>query len=209
MTLINLLAVAVSLAVSAAGEAVYTNDFEKAEVGKVPDEIMVLDGSFSVRQVDGNKCLELAGDPIGAFGALFGPGDSAAMVVKARVWADAAGKRFPVFGIGANDAGGYKLMLNPGRRLIELRKGDDTVATAPLQWKPATWTWLRLTVEPQGKDKWLVRGRTWRDGESEPKGWSVTFQDSEAPSPGKASIWGEDYSEKPIRFDDLEVERRT
>ena len=52
-----------------ASPTAYTNDFEKAEVGKVPDELMVLDGTFAVREVDGNKCLELAPDPVGSYGA--------------------------------------------------------------------------------------------------------------------------------------------
>ncbi|HXE53721.1 MAG TPA: hypothetical protein VN541_11925, partial [Tepidisphaeraceae bacterium] len=88
---------------------VYRNDFEKAEQGKVPPDMTVLDGTFTVREVDGNKCLELAGDPLGSFGVLFGPERITAMDVKARIWAAAKGKRFPEFGIGAGDAGGYKL----------------------------------------------------------------------------------------------------
>jgi len=112
----------------------YSNDFEKAEVGKVPDEFMVLDGPFAVRQVDGNKCLELTGDPIGAFGALFGPAGVSGSEVSARIWASPTGKRFPEFGIGANDAGGYKLMLLPGQNVVELRKGEEPLATAPFKW---------------------------------------------------------------------------
>jgi hypothetical protein len=31
------------------------------------------------------------------------------------------------------------------------------------------------------------------------------MEDTETPSAGKASLWGSDFSEQPIRFDDLSV----
>lgn len=183
----------------------YSNDFEKAEIGKVPDDIMVLDGTFAVRQIEGNKCLELAADPIGAFGALFGPDGVTAMDVKARIWAAGAGKRLPEFGIGADDAGGYKLFVVPAVHVVQLRKGDDVIATAPLEWKSGQWTWLRLRAKPGENKTWMIEGKAWGAGQKEPDGWTISGKDTEAPSPGKASIWGNDYSEQPIRFDDLSV----
>jgi hypothetical protein len=184
--------------------APYSNDFEKSEIGKAPDDFMILDGTFAVREVDGNKCLELAGDPIGSFGALFGPDGATAMDVKARIWAAASGKRFPEFGIGADDAGGNKLFVIPASHSIELRKGDDAVASVPFTWSSGTWTLLRLRVEPKDKT-WTIQGKAWPQGQSEPQAWTITATDPEAPSAGKASIWGNAYSEQPIRFDDLAV----
>src|SRR5579859_5925872 len=133
-----------ALAADAPSPTNYSNDFEKAEIGKVPDDVMVLDGAFAVRDVDGNKCLELDGTPIGAFGALFGPAGLTSCEVSARIWAQPAGKRFPEFGIGVNDAGGYKLFLIPGRSQLELRNGDAAVASAPFHWTPSTWTDFKL-----------------------------------------------------------------
>lgn len=183
----------------------YINDFEKAEPGKVPDDVTVLEGPFAVREIDGNKCLELAGDPVGSFGALFGPEGLTGMEVKARVWGAASGKRFPEIGIGANDAGGYKLFLIPARHLLELRKGDDAVATTGFNWTDRTWTWLRLRVQSTGPSNWVIQGKAWPDGRKEPEAWALSAPDTEAPSAGRASIWGSDYSEQPIRFDDLSV----
>ena len=189
----------------AADAAPYTNDFEKAEIGKVPDDVMVLDGTFAVRMADGNKFLELAGDPVGSFGALFGPEGLVAMDVKARIWSAASGKRFPEIGIGANDAGGYKLFAIPAKHLIELRKGDDPAASASFQWESGRWTWYRLRVEPKDPMTWQIRGKAWPDGQEEPENWMVSAVDAEAPPAGKASLWGSDFSEQPIRFDDLSV----
>ena len=182
----------------------YSNDFEKAEVGKVPDDIMVLDGTFAVREFEGNKCLELDGTPIGTFGALFGPAGLTACEVSARIWAQPTGKRFPEFGIGANDAGGYKLFLLPGRSLLELRKGDDPIASAPFAWTPSTWTCFKLRVTGSGSS-WTLQAKAWPATAHEPSDWSVTAKDSTAPTPGRSSIWANDYSEKPVRFDDLKV----
>ena len=183
----------------------YANDFENSEPGKVPADIMVLDGTFAVRKVEGNKCLELAGDPIGSFGVLFGPDGLAAMEVKARIWAAASGRRFPEFGIGADDVGGYKLFLAPGRRDLELRRGEQTRASVPCDWSTGTWTWFRLRVAPTDKSTWLIEGKVWPQGKSEPGEWTIRYEDAKAPSPGKASLWGSDFSEQPIRFDDLSV----
>lgn len=182
----------------------YNNDFEKAVAGKVPPDIAVLDGTFAVREVNGNKCLELAGDPIGSFGALFGPEGISAMDVRARIWAAATGKRYPEFGIGAGDAGGFKLFLAPGQRIVEIRKGDQARTSAPTDWHSGTWTWLRLRVA-KDKSGWTIDGKAWSDGQSEPQNWAITYHDSQTPSVGKASIWGSDFSEQPIRFDDLSV----
>jgi len=182
----------------------YFNDFEKAEVGKVPDDWMVLDGPFAVREVEGNKCLELAEDPIGAFGALFGPAGLTGSEVSARIWAEPTGKRFPEFGIGANDAGGYKLMALPGRGTVELRKGDEPVASAAFKWTPSAWTFLKLRVSGGG-GAWVVQGKAWKQGEKEPEAWLVTANEKTAPLPGRASVWANDYSEKPVRFDDVRV----
>jgi hypothetical protein len=167
---------------------------------------MLLNGEFNVVQVDGNKCLELTADPIDGDGFLFGPAGVITGDVCARVWASASGKRFPEFGIGANDAGGYKLIAVPGQNLLELRKGDDAKASAPFTWKSDTWTRFRLHIAKGADGKFQIEGRAWADGSPEPRTWSVSTVDTEAPSPGRASGWAMPYSEKPIRFDDLAVD---
>ncbi|HSZ59024.1 MAG TPA: hypothetical protein VK797_25510 [Tepidisphaeraceae bacterium] len=183
---------------------VYKNDFEQAQVGKVPDDILVLDGTFAVRQVDANKCLELAGDPLGSFAALFGPDGMIGADVSARIQGFPQGKRFPEFGIGAGGPGGYKLFAVPGQHRIELRKGEDVKAFASFDWSPGSWTCFRLRIEPGDKNTWAIKAKAWRQGTTEPEAWMVNAEDPKPPS-GKASIWGSDYSEQPIRFDDLSV----
>ena len=186
----------------------YTSNFDKIEIGQLPKDFMVLDGDFAVGELDGRKCIELAGDPIGTFGALFGPEALTGVEVRCRIRAASHGKRFPEFGIGANDAGAYKLILAPGRKTLELRKGDETKVSSPAPWTSATWTWFRLRVsskESKDKNLWQVQGKIWPNGQPEPREWMVDTPDSEAPPAGKASIWGEAFSEQPIRYDQLSV----
>lgn len=185
------------------GASVYLNDFEHAAKGKPSDDLQILSGDFSVREEAGNSFLELPGDPLDTFGLLFGPGDVATLDISARVWGDAAGRRFPEFGIGSNDTGGCKLWLWPAHGAIELRKGDEARVSIPFSWKPGTWLHLRMRVRQVNSKLWHVEGKAWPDQTPEPTDWLLHFDDTEEPTAGKASIWGVPFSGKPIRFDDL------
>ena len=187
----------------ASAPGAYLNDFEKLPVGNPPEDLLILGGTFSVVQVEGNKCLELAPDPLDIAGVLYGPAGRVTGSVSARIWGAATGKRLPEFGIGAYDAGGYKLILVPAQGILELRKGDDVQASAPVAWKPQTWTRFRLQITKLADGKFQIKGKAWPDASPEPQTWAVSVQDSEAPSAGRPSVWGMPYSGQPIRFDDL------
>ena len=201
----NLRSALLVMSLLAASPAEYTDDFEQSQVGKVPDDLMVLDGSFAVRSIHGNKCLELAADPIGTFGVLFGPATSATVDVQASVWSTATGKRFPEFGIGSGDAGGWKLWLVPAQHSVELRKNDEAKSASRFDWKSGTWTKLRLRVRKSAEKTWTIEGKAWPQDAKEPDKWLLSAQDSEPPPAGRGSIWGAPLSEQPIRFDDLSL----
>jgi hypothetical protein len=210
-SIVLLLLVAVATGAAAAGDApLYSNDFSKAAPGKLPeDQFLVLAGEFTVKDVDGNRLVELAGTPLDSMGLLFGPTPAAPTgAVSARIWGATTGERFPEFGVGANDAGGYKLWLMPRQKLVAIRKGDETVATAPYEnWKTGTWTRMTLQVSKVGEGAWSVRGKVWPDAAAEPKGWTISFDEKTEPTPGRASLWANPYSGQPIRFDDLVLTR--
>src|SRR5690242_6476751 len=109
MRILACLALASLLAAAPAGDApaLYSNDFSKLSPGKLPDDqFLALAGEFSVKDVDGNRLVELAGTPLDSFGLLFGPtADAPTGTVSARIWAATTGQRFPEFGVGLNDAG--------------------------------------------------------------------------------------------------------
>jgi len=199
------LPIACALCAAVAG-AKYSNDFSAAAAGKPPADFEIAGGgAFAVVERDGNKLLELAGEPLDTFGLLFGPQQAPEASASARIQSESSGKRFPEFGIGVGGIGGYRLMLLPGQKKLELRKGDDPVAAAdfPQPWTSGSWTELKLQVRKTEDGKWRVDGKTWPAGQQEPQAPSVSLDIYQPPPAGRASLWGIPFSGKPIRFDNL------
>jgi len=182
----------------------YENNFERARLGAVPEDFLVLDGAFTVKEVDGNKVLELPGAPLDTFGLLFGPNEKENIAVSARILATAKGRRYSDFGVGLNGVGGYKVRVSPGKKQLELYRGDDLKKSVPLTWQPNKWTHLKLQVAKSGEKTWEVQGKIWQEG-NEPVSPTIGFTDSEAPTPGRASVSAQPYSGLPILFDDFVV----
>lgn len=189
----------------------YHTDFSGADVGKVPADMQAITGGYAVAEIDGNKVLELPGNPLEIYGLLYGPADSAELDVRAKAWSASSGRRFPEFGIGLGDVAGFRLLLLPGQKKLELRRGDDPVTSAPTPqtWRSETWTCLRLRVAKKAEGKWSAQGKTWPADGPEPETWQIAHETDEPPAMGRASVWGIPFSGMPIRFDDLSVEPAT
>lgn len=183
----------------------FENNFESAEIGKVPDGLMVLDGAFAVKEEGGNKFLELPGAPLDTFGVLFGPAVKENIAVSASIDGTKKGRRFPTFAVGSNGQGGYKLQISPGKGELELYKSDEVVAHVPYEWKSGEWTLLKLQVVKAGDGVWKVEGKAWTKGSSEPAKALISYDEKKEPSAGRASIWGQPYATTPIQFDNLMV----
>jgi predicted secreted protein len=183
----------------------YENNFEKADVGKVPDDLMVLGGEFSVK-VDGtNKVLELPGAPLDSFAVQFGTGESDNIVTSARFFGTGKGRRFPTFGIGVGGISGWKLQVAPGKKALELIRDTELKATLTFDWKSAEWTHLKLQIRKVKDAEWIIEGKAWQGG-AEPKDWTISASEkSEVPS-GNCSVFGSPFAGTPIWFDDLRVE---
>ncbi|MBI3416531.1 MAG: hypothetical protein HY043_14645, partial [Verrucomicrobia bacterium] len=188
--------VAVALGADAT-KPLYENNFEKTEVGKMLDDFLVLDGSFAVRQEGDNKFLELPGAPLDTFGALFGPTEKDGLVVSARVLGVGKGRRFPTFAVGLNGVAGYRLQVSPGKKALELYKGDAVKTSVPFDWTSDKWTRLRLQVRKIKDGVWKIEGKAWTQEASEPA-WLISFNETEAAPAGRASVWGCPYSGTPI-----------
>ena len=183
----------------------YENNFEQAALDKVPDDFLVLDGQFAVKEEGGNKFLELPGAPVDAYGVLFGPTEKEGTAVSARIFGIGKGRRYPTFAVGLNGQGAaaYRLQVSPAKKALELFKGDEVKATVPYEWQSGAWVRLRLQVRKIKDGEWKVEGKVWAD--KEPSAWLVSFDEKEQPVAGKASIWGSPYATTPIRYDDLRV----
>ena len=194
-----------SLSVLGQERPFYENNFEKAEIGKVPSDFLVLDGGFVVKEEGGNKFLELPGAPLDTFAVQFGPTGSSGIAVSARINGLGKGRRFPTFGVGLNGIAGYKLQISPAKKLLELYKDLEVKATVPYEWKSGQWTNLRLQVRNAKEGAWRIEGKAWPQGTTEPANWMIVLDEKEAPLAGRASVFGSPFSGTPIQFDDLVV----
>ena len=189
-----------------AAAPLFAQNFDRLPEGNPPEEILILNGSATVKKVDGNGVLELAPDPLDTHGILFGPQDKTGYTVSARAQAAATGKRFPEFGAGAFGPGQYRLWLMPAVGELQLIKGEEVKAATKYAWTSGQWTRLKLRAEKSADGKVKVQGKAWADGKPEPADWQLSFEDAEAPQPGRACLLSTPYSGQPTRFDDIVVQ---
>ena len=190
-----------------ATEPLYQTNFGKTELGKVPDDFLVLDGAFAVKEQGGNKFLELPGAPLDAFGFMFGPSARHGNEVIARMFGTKKGRRYPVFGVALNGVNGYRLQVAPAKRAIELLKGSTVVAKVPFRWAGGEWLRLALRVQQTSDVEWTISGKVWVDGKAAPAKPTITHKETKEPRNGRPSIWGSPYSGTPIRYDDIVVNK--
>jgi hypothetical protein len=188
-----------------AAEVKYQNDFQKAELDALPEDIMRLEGEFAVKQEGENKFLELPGAPLDTFGVLFGPSAKENVAVSARVFGTGSGRKYPAFEVGLGGVGGYKLRVSPAKRALELFRGDTPKTSVPFKWESGKWTHLKLQLVKSRDTEWKIEGRCWQEGSAEPAEPTLAVTVNEAPPAGRASVGGMPYSGTPIRFDDFVV----
>ena len=193
------------LAALGQSKTLYEINFEKAAVGSVPEEFLVLDGRFAVKEENGNRFLELPGSPLDSFAVQFGPAEVDNVSVSVRIKSTANGRRFPTFGVGLNGVAGYKLQVSPAKKMLELYKDQDVKESMPYDWKSGQWTRLRLQVRKVKDGAWKVEGKVWTEGMPEPTEWMIATDQKQAPSSGRASVFGSPFSGAPIQFDDFVV----
>jgi hypothetical protein len=179
----------------------YSNDFEKLPEGKLPDDLVVLNGGFTIKAEQANKLVELPGEPLDTFGFLLGP--EGATQVSGRIRGDATGKRMAEFGLGLGGAGGWRLWMMPAVGELQLVKDDEVRKGVKVGWRPGTWTWMKLRMSKIGEKRWRIEGKAWEMGKDEPGEWMIRFEDEMEPQSGRATAWGIPYSGKAMGFDDL------
>jgi hypothetical protein len=200
-----LVAVALNRAAFAqATKPLYENDFAQATAGKVPDDFLVIDGAFSVKQHGGNKFLELPGAPLETFGVLFGPTGKDNLAVTARICGTSKGRRFPTLAVGLGGVSGFRLQVSPAKKALELFRGDTLKTSVPYDWVSGQWTRLKLQIRKVKEGEWKVEGKAWTADAQEP-GWGVSIDETEPPIAGRAALWGSPFAGTPIRYDDLTV----
>jgi len=191
-------------AATADDEPLYQRDFAKATAGDaLPDDFIVLGGEFTLAPHEGRVRLQVAPVELDDFGVLFGPTTRAAVEVEASIRGESQGRRQPRFGVGLGGAGGWRLLVTPVRRELQLWLDQEQVASAPLAWVSGTWLRVRLRVTPGPDGGWRLQGMAWPADAAAPAQWQLTHDSKEAPPEGKAAIYASPYSGRPIQFGDL------
>ncbi|MEM7383787.1 MAG: hypothetical protein AAF514_02485, partial [Verrucomicrobiota bacterium] len=186
-----------------AGALVYDQDFDKAKPGEAPDDLFVIDGDFVVAEEEGNRFLELPGDPIQENGFLFGKSSKGAARVEVSIRGKKKRRSYPRFGIGLHGISGFRLRVVPGNDEIELLKDEEVVTNKAFDWKSNAWCHLALEVSQSG-GHWVVKGWAWHGKVGDRPETPVFSHRAEGPpGQGKASAWGSPYSGQVIQFDDL------
>ena len=166
--------------------ALYENNFEKAEAGKLPDEFMVLGGEFVVKARWARiKFLELPGAPLDSFAVQFGPAEKEDVAVGARILSTAKGRRTPTFGVGLGGVAGYKLQVVAGQKSAGTAEGSGVEDQCGFDWKSGAWTQLRLQIRKVKEGEWKIEGKAWSQARAEPKEWMISFDEKEEPVRGK------------------------
>ena len=185
---------------------VVKQDFQKLEVGALPDELMVIEGAFEIVADGENKVLQLGVEPMTEGGVLVGKSLKNGGTVKAKIKASSKRRSFPRIAVGLGGTSGYRFRVVPAEKIVEFVKEDTRIAKADFAWKTDAWYWVELNIAPAKEaGKWAIEGRLWEDGQARPEAATLTFSSDVAPPNGKASVWGAPFSEKPIQFDDVEI----
>lgn len=180
-------------------------DFEGVKVDELPEDFLVLDGGWAVKDAGGNKVLELPGAPLDTFGVLFGPAQVDGVTISARAKSEGQKRRFPAFAISLNGVGGYRLQVSAAKKALEIFRGEEPQTSVPFEWESGNWTQLKLQVRKDGAG-WVAEGKAWKDGTPEPKEWTISLKITEAPPEGRPAVWGNPFSGAAIQFDDLLLE---
>ncbi|HEV7866074.1 MAG TPA: hypothetical protein VGO90_00225 [Chthoniobacteraceae bacterium] len=179
-------------------------DFEAAAVDQTPEDLMVMAGDFSVKADAGGKgkVLELPGEPLDTYGVLFGPSGQGDQSASARFFGTKKGRKFPSFGVSLGGVGGFRLVVSPAKKALEIYRGEEVQKSVPFEWPTDAWTTLRLQIRKVGA-AWKIEGKAWASSAKEPAEWMIALDNKEEPPSGRAGLWGSPYAGTPIRFDDL------
>jgi len=185
----------------------YRQDFEKVEIGQMPAEFLAMEGDFAVRDIAGNRVLELPGEPLSSFGLLFGPVEAGDVAVRAKCNGSRKGRKYPTFGVGLGGVSGYRLIMSAGKEALELYRDEELKTSIQYQWTSETWTELLLRIRKAGDGQWKIEGKAWPRTGPEPADWMFSLETTDEPFPGRASLWATPYAGTPIQFDDLVLTR--
>lgn len=177
-------------------------DLASAPDGPLPKEaLFVVEGVWEVTDKDGTRAVRVSPEPITDANAQFGASAQGGARVEARVFASRQARSYPRFGVSVHGISGYRLIVNPPLKQIELVKSDEVVAKAPFSWTSDTWVSLRLEAARTGEDgPWTITASAW-EGDTAPAEPLLKHSDaSNMKGTGKCGLWATPYSGQPVFF---------
>ena len=183
----------------------HQSDFAELPVGRVAGGYLVLEGDFSIQEIDGKKVLALPGTPVGEMGVLFGFNPTVGAGIEAVIQSKNRGRVYPRFGVGLGGSGGFKLKIDPSKRALILTLDETEISRAAYRWKSEELSHLKLEVRKVSEEKWNVKGRAWPDRTAEPPDWMIDAELNEEPFAAQAAFWGTPYSEEPIIYHSYKI----
>lgn len=182
-------------------------DFQALTPGPLPDDLVLTEAEsvFSIVAEGENRMLEMAASPIVDGGVLIGTSIKGGAVVTARIKAEAKRRSYPRYGVGLHGVGGYRCLVVPARKEVQIVRNDEVVAQVEWSGKPGVWTQVEFSVLPAAGGGSTLEARVWQEGEGRPEKAVLTHAVETPPGTGKASVWATPYAELPVYFDDVEV----
>jgi len=144
-----------------------------------------------VRDVDGQRVLvKVTTIPKGTRSqGWMGPHTMHDYTIQADVRGARTNNKLPDIGLIAQ---GYILDMMGEAQQLQIRTWSATLRNAkmiPFRWEPGVWYTSKLRAEAQG-DKAVLKGKVWKRGEPEPKGWMVEAIDDSPNLTGSPGLFG-------------------
>ncbi len=182
-------------------------DFEAAALGPLPEGLMLTDAEsqFAIVADGANHVLEMSPAPLVDGGVLLGASIKGGVAVRARIRATGKRRSFPRFGVGLHGVGGYRCLVVPARKELQIVRNEEVVAQVPYVWKSGSWTVVEFSVLASAAGGSKLEARAWEEGQPRPEAAQLSHEAAGLPGTGKASLWAAPYAELPIAFDDVVV----
>lgn len=177
--------------------------------GDPPKDVFIVDGTIKIATRDGSKAIVVEPNPITDASAQLAVSAAGNASIEAKILALKRGRSTPRFGVSVHGMSGHRLIVNPAKKLLELVKGDQTLASAPYTWPSDAWLKLKLEAKKGDGTAWTITGKVWPADAAEPTEPMVKWDDKNLKGQGKCALWATPFSGEPVFFDDIKISVET
>jgi len=173
--------------------------------GEPPKEVFVVDGTIKIAARNGNKAIVIDPNPVTDASAQLAVSASGNASIEAKILAIKRGRSTPRFGVSVHGMSGYRLIVNPAKKSLDLIKNDQTLVTVPFAWTSEVWVKVKLEAKKGAGDAWTITGKAWPADAAEPAEPLIKHVEKNLKGQGKCAIWATPFSGEPVFFDDIKI----